>query len=153
MNITQSKDIHLLAQLNEEVHSMHAAMYPERFKPYSYEAVFEAYKAKLDEPSNIFLLAEDEGQAVGYAWVELKNTQENPFKYETSTLYVHHFCISSKRRQKGYGKALLQAVEDLAREHDMTSVELDYWLLNTAAKAFYQKQGFVEMRSVSHKLL
>jgi GNAT superfamily N-acetyltransferase len=54
-----------------------------------------------------------------------------------NALYVHQ-----DQRGKGVGKALL----DHAKQHATGSIELWTFVANTGAQAFYQREGFTEVR-------
>jgi GNAT superfamily N-acetyltransferase len=55
-------------------------------------------------------------------------------------LYVSKLWVSDALRGKGYGKKLLQAAEDFARERGCTDVSLDTFEFQ--AKPFYEKLGY-----------
>lgn len=153
MEITQTKDSNLVAKLNKPVHDLHYSLYPHYFKEYNYKAIKEEFKKLIEKKQFVFLLLEDNQQAVGYAWIEMKEYPESAFKKSYKVVYVHQISILSTQRKKGYGTNLMNYIYKLAREQGIDRVELDSWLDNKTAKDFYEKQGFVEYREVVYKQL
>jgi diamine N-acetyltransferase len=151
MEITQTKDSNLVAKLNKPVHDLHYSLYPHYFKEYNYKAIKEEFKKLIEKKQFVFLLVEDNQQAVGYAWIEMKEYPESAFKKSYKVVYVHQISILSTQRKKGYATNLMNYIYNLAREQGIDRVELDYWLDNKTAKDFYDKQGFVEYREVVYK--
>ena len=126
MKITPTKDYALIAMLNKHVHDVHVEQYPDHFKPYNYEEIMPFYKNIIDHEGYIFLLIEDNNEALGYAWIELKDYPENPFKLARKFIYVHQISISSHVRSKGYGTQLMSKIEEIAKTNGITTIELDY---------------------------
>ena len=109
------------------------------------------YENIIDKEGYIFLLIEDEKEAIGYAWIELKDYPENPFKLARKFVYVHQISISSHVRSKGYGSMLMAEIESIAKEIGITTIELDYWVNNEGAKRFYEKQDYAVYREFVYK--
>ena len=151
MKIKRTKDYALIANLNQHVHDVHVAQYPEHFKPYNYDEIMPFYKNIIDKEDYIFLLIEDENAPIGYAWIELKHYAENPFKHARKFVYVHQISISSHVRSKGYGSMLMAEIETIAKENGITTIELDYWVNNEGAKRFYEKQQYNVYREFVYK--
>jgi ribosomal protein S18 acetylase RimI-like enzyme len=100
----------------------------------------EKQKTEISDSSNLFLIAEYEGQVFGYAQVSSGNqtpeiTSKNPI--ELVRIYLLPEFIG-----KGLGSSLMQAClqESLARGHD--AIWLGVWEHNQRAIAFYEKWGF-----------
>ena len=142
MNITITKNTHLIATLNQHVHDVHVEAYPNYFKPYNYDLVKSEFDSIIDVEKFEFLLIEDENEAVGYAWIEYRKYRENAFKLSYQSVYVHQISISSDVRGKGYGTSLMKEIERRALARDIHKIELDYWTKNSMAKSFYEKLGF-----------
>jgi diamine N-acetyltransferase len=107
----------------------------------------------MEIPEFVFLLLEDEGQYVGYTFLEIKIQPESIFKKEKRAIYVHHLSVVGDKKRKGYGSKLLDAIYNLAKSKNIDLVELDFWEENQIAKNFYEKHGFTSRRSfVSKKI-
>lgn len=146
MEILLTKDYRILAKLNEGVQNVHAELFPEFFKVHNIDEITEFFKSVVDKPEHFFLLVKDEEELVGYAWVEIKNIPEGPIKKAFRLAYVHQISINEGKRNKGYGSFLIHKIASFAREHNLSRVELDYWIDNKIARKFYEKLGFIKFR-------
>ncbi|MFC0189551.1 GNAT family N-acetyltransferase [Fictibacillus aquaticus] len=146
MIIRETKDAALIASLNRHVQDVHVKMNPAHFKPFEQEPIQHFFESLIEKPNHKMLVAEDEGEPVGYAWIEIKHFPENAFKHAYDMLMIHQISINSTKRNMGYGTRMLEHIDELARERGINKVELDYWNDNTKAKRFYEKNGFVIYR-------
>ena len=99
--------------------------------------------ADLVDPRCVFLIAEINGTAVGYAMlrkgpVPEQVTGERPI--ELVRLYVSHESLGS-----GVGAALMQACIDEAKRGGQQTLWLGVWERNIRAQAFYRKWSFREV--------
>ena len=97
MKISQTRNFNLVAKLNKCVHDLHSNLYPKYFKEYNYENVKEVFKCLVNNESFIFLLLEDNDEALGYAWIEIRE-------------YIHQISIVETKRNKGYGSSLMECI-------------------------------------------
>jgi diamine N-acetyltransferase len=100
----------------------------------------EQISAELEDEKNVFLIAELEGEAAGYAKIVIDNiepgiTAERPV--ELSRLYSHQ-----KHLGQGIGQSLMDACFDRAREEGRDVMWLGVWEYNPRAQRFYEKNGF-----------
>ncbi len=135
-------DASKLADLNAVVQALHHQAYPELFKTPALEASTLQFATLLAEPAVTVLLAEVNGHASGYSYVELVDRPETAFTHAHSHLYVHHLAVASEAQGSGVGSALLDAVKALARREGVRDVRLDYWSFNQRAAGFFTSQGF-----------
>lgn len=153
MKISQTRNFKLVAKLNKYVHDLHSNLYPKYFKEYNYENVKEVFKSLINNESFIFLLLEDNEEALGYAWVEIREYPENAFKKGYKSVYVHQISIVDTKRNKGYGSSLMEYIYEIANDRGIDLIELDYWFENSVAKDFYKKQNFIKYREFVYKEL
>ncbi|MGJ9383091.1 N-acetyltransferase family protein [Salipaludibacillus sp. CF4.18] len=153
MKISQTNDYELVAELNKHVHVLHANLYPQYFMPYNYKAIKETFKNVFQIPNYTFLLLEDNDEAVGYAWIEMRNYPENVFVKGYRSIYVHQISIAETKQNKGYGSRLMEKIYDIAKSKGIHLVELEYWYDNDAAKEFYEKHNFTNYREFVNKRL
>lgn len=95
---------------------------------------------ELEDEKSIFLIAETEGEAAGYAKIILDNiepgiTAERPV--ELNRLYSHQQFLG-----KGIGQGLMDACIERARQEDRDVMWLGVWEHNPRAQRFYEKNGF-----------
>ncbi|MBY0028627.1 GNAT family N-acetyltransferase [Priestia aryabhattai] len=153
MKISRTFDAGKMAKLNQSVHQLHVELYPEHFQTYDFHQVHEFFKKVIENDRFIFLLAEEEGQHVGFAWLEIKKYSETVFKKTYKSIYVHQLNIAEHYKNKGFGSRLMKKIYSIAREKEITKIELDYWNDNTVAESFYEKEGFVTYRKMAYKEL
>ncbi|MFE4243771.1 GNAT family N-acetyltransferase [Peribacillus butanolivorans] len=153
MKISQTRNYKLVAKLNKYVHDLHSNLYPKYFKEYNYENVKEVFKSLINNESFIFLLLEDNEEALGFAWVEIREYPENAFKKGYKSVYVHQISIVDTKRNKGYGSSLMEYIYEIANDRGIDLIELDYWFENSVAKDFYKKQNFIKYREFVYKEL
>lgn len=89
------------------------------------------------EEGHTFLLAEEQGTAIGFAGFEL-------FYKEGMKAKLHKLYLLPSSHGKGTGKALLQEVANRARAAGQQSLTLNVNKDNQKAIDFYGSQGFVE---------
>jgi ribosomal protein S18 acetylase RimI-like enzyme len=89
-----------------------------------------------DTEGMFIVMAEaEEVGAVGYAWLAL----EGP---EVSSAWIYDISIDEEHRGKGYGRALLNGLEQVAREHDLDSIALNVFAGNGYARQLYERAGY-----------
>ncbi|MEU7909175.1 GNAT family N-acetyltransferase [Actinoplanes sp. NPDC049118] len=80
-----------------------------------------------------------------YADPEFWTAQDDP----DSALYVHRMVVDRVAGGNGVGGRLLDWAERLASSLGRTWLRLDAWRTNAPLHAYYQRQGFVPVRTVN----
>ncbi len=97
-------------------------------------------KTELADTQNIFLIAEIENEAAGYAKLIVKSHEE-PVKavkpIELARLYSHQKFLG-----KGVGVKLMEESFELAKRLNCDAMWLGVWEFNPRAQRFYEKYGF-----------
>jgi len=142
----KANDAALLAELG-------ARTFSETFAPDNSPADMAAYLAsafspaqqasELADATSLFLIAEANGVAAGYAMLRSGNvldnvTGENPI--ELVRLYVSQESLGS-----GVGAALMRACMAEAEQRGYKTLWLGVWEHNARAQAFYRKWNFSEI--------
>lgn len=91
------------------------------------------------EKGHGFLVAEIEGEAIGFAGYEMNNLEGQKAK-------LHKLYLLPSSQGKGVGKALLLEVAKRAREAGQKSLVLNVNKYNKKAIDFYLAMGFVTIR-------
>ncbi|MDL4840452.1 GNAT family N-acetyltransferase [Aquibacillus rhizosphaerae] len=146
MEIESSKDFQTIAKLNKSVHDLHYQLYPSTFKKYNYAEIKSFFKNIIEMPNFIFLLLKEEDNALGYAWAEVVEYPENPFRKSYTTIYVHQLCVVESVRGMGYGTKLMEEIYAIGKQKKAQKIELDYWTNNDSAHNFYKSHGFKKIR-------
>jgi len=136
-------DSRLLSSLCVDVQTLHAQHHPDFFKmPQSDDFAVSFYDEMLADPSVVIYLAEGDGQALGFIFCKLFERPENPFAYANRFLQIEHISVRPEAQQRGAGTALMNRVEELAREIGVTKIQLNSWDFNIKAHGFFEKFGF-----------
>ena len=103
----------------------------------------EIQLSELSEPDVIFLIAESESIAIGYAQL-IMNSKDEAIK-GTRPLEIRRIYASQEYLGKGVGKELMKATIREARQRGCDCVWLGVWEKNQRAIDFYRKWGFREV--------
>ena len=90
--------------------------------------------AGLDTPGMLFVTAEADA-VVGRAWVALQQGAR-------AGAWIFDIEIDAEHRGRGHGRALLEAVEQLARERGAHAIGLNVFARNEVASNLYRKAGY-----------
>jgi GNAT superfamily N-acetyltransferase len=98
------------------------------------------YEAWLDSESSFFLIAEEEGRAIGYAFV----TVGSPYAgWATGPLAsLETLSVLPEARGGGVGSELLGATWRLLAERGVTEMAITAALSNVDSHRFYERNGF-----------
>lgn len=99
--------------------------------------------AELADGSMVILIAEIDGEAVGFAMLQMEASEEGitgARPMELKRLYARQGWIG-----RGIGAALMRASLDEAQQRGHDTLWLGVWERNARARAFYEKWGFVEV--------
>jgi ribosomal protein S18 acetylase RimI-like enzyme len=145
----EAGDAALVSRLNADVHAVHAAGMPERFKPPGPDTFPPPMVGDLlGRAETLMFLAYVGVVPVGYVDAEVMRRPANAIRYDTSMVYIHHISVGPDYRGQGIGKALLGAVRAAGQQAGIERVGLDVWMFNDAARSFFRSQGFVAVREV-----
>jgi len=87
-------------------------------------------------PGMLLLMAEtDQDGPVGYAWLAVAGP-------ELARAWIYDIAIDEEQRGKGYGRALLNGLEQAAHEHGCGSIGLNVFAGNDVARRLYERAGF-----------
>lgn len=95
---------------------------------------------ELSEPDVIFLIAESEGNPIGYAQLVMNSKHESI--QGARPLELRRIYASQEYLGKGVGKELMKATIEEARQRGCDCVWLGVWEKNQKAIDFYKKWGF-----------
>ncbi len=82
------------------------------------------------------LLDEDNHQKVGMIWLMLESGRQ-------SAVFICDFVIDESFRRRGYGLQALAAAEEKARQLGAEKISLHVFGHNHAARALYEKAGYL----------
>lgn len=85
----------------------------------------------LAQAQNYILLASDEGDPVGYVYMEDISRPSSAATFPRRVLYIHHIVVRPAFRRAGRGRALIEAAKQVARDLGVQTVALDVWTFNS----------------------
>jgi ribosomal protein S18 acetylase RimI-like enzyme len=133
----------LLSSLCRDVQRLHAKNYPELFKmPQSDDFAVTFFEEMLADPAVAIYIAEADAQALGYIFCKLFERPENSFTYTNRFLQIEHISVHPDAQRHGVGTALVNRIEELAREMGVSKIQLGSWGFNTKAHTFFEGLGF-----------
>lgn len=146
MNIRNASpdDDKTLARLNYTVQKLHVERMPQRYKATTPDdaLVIATFQRFLCDEKSRILIAEVDGEAVGYIHVKITQTEENAFVLAHTTLHIDQMSVVESHQGQGIGHALMEQAFVLARQLDIELVTLGVVAFNTNAQKFYERHGF-----------
>ncbi|MCC7359906.1 MAG: GNAT family N-acetyltransferase [Anaerolineales bacterium] len=100
----------------------------------------EKQAAQLAAPDSPYLIAEEAGRPVGYAWLKFEPAPEGVPGQRPMELV--RFYVDRAWHGRGLAQALMAACLDTARAVGADALWLSTWNRNARGIAFYLKQGF-----------
>ena len=101
------------------------------------------FKAELNDPSAIFILAELEGHLAGYA--KLFPDKAPECIHGAAPIELVRFYVDQHWHGSGLASALMELCLAEARQRGFKTIYLGVWERNFRAQAFYRKWDFVRV--------
>ena len=102
----------------------------------------EQLEGELKEEGTIFIIAEDEDKAVGYA--KMRRPEEPEGLNESNQIEIERIYSSKEYIGKAVGKTLMEGCLDIAKKAGHKVAWLGVWEHNLRAISFYEKWGFIQ---------
>jgi ribosomal protein S18 acetylase RimI-like enzyme len=100
----------------------------------------EWMESALTDAQRAVLVAETEGQSIGFVHAMLKDSP--PVVMPRKSGFVTDLVVAAERRRGGTGRRLFRAVEAWCREQGADEVTLTAAVRNEGALAFWRAMGF-----------
>lgn len=119
-------------------------------------AAFEEYRGKLSPPSGALRETLEEAMAAiesgGAFLAEIDGVLAGSARYRIreNHLYAERVAVLPQHRKKGIAAALMQAVEDVAREWGISEVQVGVRAALPANLRFYEKLGYRALSSLPY---
>ena len=136
-----SSDERDIARLSYQVGKMHDDALPDYFCPTSEAEHLEVIQKMMKDAKAIVLKAVYDGKVCGFACLYLQDTPRKGFVH-SKIGYIYNFGVDEAYQRRGIGSMLLEKAEDFLREKGAETVELNVFLFNQRALAFYKKYGY-----------
>lgn len=142
IEIIETKDYKLLAELNEEVQTLHHTLQPEIFKPFDKEAITRHFETTVKNENVCAYIAKKNELTIGYIILYKMNFLDNPFQYARRFVLIDQISVIKDYKGNGVGKLLLDTAFVLAKDCNINCIELNHWTLNESARRFFKKNKF-----------
>lgn len=135
-------DFDAILPLQREIADLHVNGNPEEFRPGHLNFDRERFDSFLDTDGRMGLIAEDNGEAVGFAFMLIRDVKNHPVLLDCRQLYIDDICVRADRKRCGIGRMLFMECQKLADENDCATIILDVHSFNEDAIRFYEAMGF-----------
>ncbi len=105
------------------------------------EAFFEGI---IKSQNQDILLAELEGQVVGFAHVMILEQKRIPCLKAERVIYLQDLDVSEEFRSRGIGAKLIEACKEYGKSHGADFMRTQVFPQNVRGMSFYERQGFSE---------
>ena len=136
-------DAAVLAKLSESIGREHVKAEPGRFQRASHQDAKAEFVRLLSVEGCEGLIAYSADSPIGYAIFKITDRVDSPFSFPGRYLYLQHISVEPAYRNQGVGTRLMESIKSFARSNRIEEIQLDVWLYNSAAVAFYEATGFV----------
>lgn len=135
-----ASDYESVDSLMAQVHALHVAGRPDRYRPVEHPCSREEFERMLQDPEKILLLAEEGKEPAGLCVVTIRN-HTNPMAVEKRTAWLEDLCVSRPFRRQGIGRMLFETALARAKEAGARRLDLKVWEFNEPARDFYASLG------------
>ena len=145
MHIEQTKKPKILATLIQGTHEKFHEKYPHYFKPYEKSSAMKYFDDALkDERNEFYVLYDlyDGNEMAGFIWAYVEEKEETPLTEHTVTLYIKKVVVHPKHRNRGYGRHLMEFVDELAKKKGCQFIEVELWYLTDDVVQFLRNRNF-----------
>ncbi|MFZ6862300.1 GNAT family N-acetyltransferase [Undibacterium sp. Ji67W] len=140
----------LSQQINQQHHLAAPQVFVENIDP-TFERIF--WKARLDLPENVHLIAEIGGVMIGYITASINETMKNPFLHTNKICRIGTIVVDQHHHHTGIGKAMMDAACQWGKQNGAAEVRLEVFDFNSNAIQFYDSLGFGMQSHIMHKTL
>lgn len=147
MNIRRFRkaDLIKVLELCREVRDYHNQISDNYFKEQDDEYEQTDFLASLTDDNTIALVAENDGNIVGYL---LADEKEVAYLRAPKLMHICNFGVGKTYRNQGIGHLLMDEIVKIAEDRQVDEIKLGVFINNTAACHLYEQYGFkaVEQR-------
>jgi RimJ/RimL family protein N-acetyltransferase len=146
VRFAREEDLPRVNLLRKQVNDLHVAGKPDVFRPGFCDELRDYLFVVWNDPQKKVVVAELDGQVVGFAILNHIVRPENPFMFERDFLDIDEFGVDESFRRRGIAGAMVSFICDYARSQGFRRLELNMWEFNRGALAFYETAGLKTYR-------
>jgi GNAT superfamily N-acetyltransferase len=119
----------------------HVEYDPERFSTFAnIDGAARFYRSRFDTPDSAVLVAEVDGEVVGFAYLE--RDELNYAELLRDGAWMHDIYVDESARTTGLGKDLIKAAAEAAKRMGAKKLLLTVAAKNAIAQQVFEKAGF-----------
>ena len=124
-------------------YNLHQKNRPDKFLNRTDERLKNILIESMSEDN--FLVIECDNKIIGYASYKIKEKNSNKL------LWIDELVIDDDFQGKGFGKIIINKLEDLSKKEDCKSIEFFCWEFNKKAQEIYKYLGYKVQRIIYEK--
>jgi GNAT superfamily N-acetyltransferase len=130
-----------VAEFAIRLFDQHVEYDPERFSTFANEeGAARFYRSRFDTPDSAVLVAEVDGEVVGFAYLE--TDELNYAELLRDGAWLHDIYIDESARAEGIGRDLINAAAEAAKRMGAKKLLLTVAAKNAVAQQVFEKAGF-----------
>lgn len=146
VRFAKENDLEKINMIRKQVNDLHVAGRPDVFKAGFCTEMQEFVYKQFNSDTSDIIVAEYEGDIVGFATVNHIVKPSSPYSNERKIYQIQEFGVDENHHRKGIATMMMNFIKDDARNKGFSNVELDVWEFNKTALEFYETVGFSTYR-------
>ena len=139
-----TEDLARLEELYRELEEDAVLYQPEHFVFSPQGTRTEQVKEFLDSDTQTMLVAEKDGEVIGFAHLVLIKAKKVPCLKSETSLYLQDLVVTSEFRSQGIGTILMNEAKKYGKENGADFFRTQVFPQNTDGLRFYERNGFSE---------
>lgn len=135
----RKEDLIKVLDLCREVRDYHNQISDNYFKEQDDDYEQIDFLASLTDDNTIALVAENDGNVVGYL---LADEKEVAYLRAPKLMHICNLGVSRAYRNQGIGHLLMDEIVKIAQNRQVDEIKLGVFIKNTAARHLYEQYGF-----------
>lgn len=141
------KDSDPFDRLFGQVEKLHRENLPSRFVEPSSEYPKAQLAEILSNGQSRLFIAESGQDVVGLIVLQIKQYPPIPIVKPGRFVSIEQLVVDEGYRGRGIGKLLMNHAEIFAKSEGISELELNVWNFNGSARLFYERLGFMPLRT------
>lgn len=143
-------DVPALRRLYDEFHLFHVRGVPDRLlvpaEPQDDGRFRDSIATILGDEHAMLLVAETDGQLVGFAEIYLRDEDASPYRPGRRYAHLQSLAVTEASRRGGIGVRLLHRAEEWAFDQGASEIRTDVWEFDDGPLPFYERDGYSTLR-------
>ena len=139
-----TEDLARLEELYRELEEDAVLYQPEHFVFSPKGTRTEQVKEILDSDTQTMLVAEKDGEVIGFAHLVLIKAKKVPCLKSEISLYLQDLVVTAEYRSQGIGTILMNEAKKYGKENGADFFRTQVFPQNTDGLRFYERNGFSE---------